>query len=337
MKSFKRTAMIMAAGALFLSACGEEEVDEAQGEEAADADTAEENDDEEADGGESEVSSYPNEDLLVDTDWVEDHLEDDDVVFVDMRDEGFEGGHIPGAVNITWQELNDMDHGVDGFILGPDEYEEKIEELGISDDTTVIAYGDGTGTGPARLFYGLDYYGHDDVRILNGGFNAWNSEGRELSSEPAEPEAGSFTAEADESTTVDLDYVEASIDDEDSVLLDVRSEEEYAGEDVRTERGGHIPGAVNLPWGETLEDGDIEYLKEAEELKALFEDHGVTPEEEEIIVYCQTNVRAAHTYYVLNLLGFDNVVAYEGSWSEWGNNPDVPIDNPSGDDEEDEE
>ncbi|GEL08684.1 sulfurtransferase [Salisediminibacterium halotolerans] len=344
MKRMNRTALTLIAGAMVLTACGNDDDTEAGADENGNADVNlsnnEENEadtDTEDDSNESaapaQPSDYPNEDLLVDTDWVEEHIDDDDVQFVDMRDEGFEGGHIPGAVNTTWQDLNDMDHGVDGMILDADEYAEKIEELGISDDTTVVAYDDGTGTGPARLFYGLEYYGHDDVRILNGGFQAWNAEGRDIDSGEADVETGEFEAEAREETTVDLDYTEESIDDENSVLLDVRSDKEFSGEDVRTDRGGHIPTAVNLPWTEALHDGEIEYLKAPDELEELYAAEGITADEEEIIVYCQTNVRAVHTYFTLRLLGFDNIVAYEGSWSEWGNDPDVPIDNPSEDNE----
>jgi thiosulfate/3-mercaptopyruvate sulfurtransferase len=272
-------------------------------------------------------STYPNKDLLVDAVWVEEHLDDENIRFVDLRAEGFEGGHIPDAVNITWQELTDPNNKVDGFLLPVDEFEEKMRSLGINNETTVVAYDDGTSLSAARLFYALEYYGHYNVKVLNSGFTGWLDAGKEVSTVEPSIDEGSFTAKPQEERVSSLEFVANNLENEDVVIVDTRSSAEYSGEDVRADRGGHIPNAVHLEWKESITEKDgIPTFKSVEELMSMFEEAGIV-KEKMIVPYCQTNVRGAHTYFTLRLLGFDEVKPYEGSWSEWGNNSSVSIDN----------
>lgn len=270
-------------------------------------------------------SDYPNADLLVDMAWVEENLNNPNVRFVDLRAEGYEGGHIPGAVHTTWQDLNDPDLPVDGVLANKELFEQLMGELGISNDTLVIAYDNGDSLAAARLFYALEYYGHEQVKILNGGFTSWLTAGKGIESEPSEVEVASFIATINENLAVDKEFVLEHLENKSCVILDARSPKEYSGEDVRAERGGHIPSAVNLNWTEAIEERDgIPTFKSKEELEVLFAAVGVD-REKMIIPYCQTNVRGAHTYFVLRLLGFEDIRPYEGSWSEWGNDEGTPI------------
>lgn len=278
-----------------------------------------------ADNGDP-FANYPNAHLLVDVDWLEENLTNENIQIVDMRSEGYEGGHIPGAVPLTWQELNDPNHEISGMILPQEEFEQLMGQLGISNDTTVVAYDEGMSMAAARLFFALEYYGHANVKVLHGGFTAWLTEGKELSTDGPEVEPGTFTATANENLVVTKEFVLDHLDHEDYVILDVRSPEEYSGEDVRAERGGHIPNAVNLNWTETMETNEYPIFKPYEELASQFASVGVEADSgKTILPYCQTNARGAHTYFTLRLLGFEDVNPYEGSWAEWGNHPETPI------------
>lgn len=270
-------------------------------------------------------NSYPNGDLLVDVEWVKNNLDNENVRFVDMRAEGYEGGHIPGAVNITWQEMNDPENPVKGFLAPPDPFTTLMQDLGINEDTTVVAYDDGSSLSAARLFYALEYYGHDNVKILNGGITGWLSAGEEVSTDEVVVEKGNFKAAQQENLVTRKDFLVNNLDNQNLVILDVRSPEEYNGEDVRSDRGGHIPNAVNLNWTNAITEKDgVPTFKSAEELKKQFENIGVK-KDKTIVPYCQTNVRGAHTYFALRLLGYEKISPYEGSWSEWGNDPSLPI------------
>jgi len=269
-----------------------------------------------------DASEYENGHLLVDGDWLEENPEN--IVVVDVRSEGYEGGHIPGAVHINPDELSDPDNPIGGVLPDEEKFQEKVRELGIDNDSTVVAYDDGDSLWAARLFYALELYGHEDVRILNGGFTAWLSDEKEISTEEPSIEEGSFTANMNPALQSSLEDVESQIGNENVVLLDARSEGEYDGSDVRAERGGHIPGAPHLEWTEAISDDGVPYFKDAEELEEQFAASGVD-RDKTIIPYCQTNVRGAHSYFTLRLLGFNDIKPYEGSWSEYGNDPETEI------------
>lgn len=272
---------------------------------------------------------YPNEHLIANVDWLHDHIDDDDLFIIDARSEGFEDGHIPGAVQVSSGSLNDEDVDVAGFLLNEDKFTELFQEAGLNEDDTVVVYDDGNSLSASRVFYALEYYGlFDKVKILEGGYAAWLTVGNDIDTGEAEPrERGNFVADANDDLFADRDDVEQLLDSDDVVILDTRSEEEYTGEDPRQNKhGGRIPGAVHKEWTDSLEDGEDGVTKflDYEDLKANFDDVGVS-QDKKIVPYCQTNVRGAHSYFTLRLLGFTDIQPYEGSWAEWGNLDDTEI------------
>ena len=199
-----------------------------------------------------------------------------------------------------------------------------LSSLGVENDDTVVFYDGNNNLLAARAYWALKYYQHDDVRVYNGGLPKWQADGQEISTEGVEPSPAEYVAgEADPAIRTTSEYVLEHLDDPSVAMCDTRGPEEYTGTDVRAERGGHIPGAINLEWRHAVnEDGTF---KTTPELSGLFVKAGFSPDKE-IITYCQTGVRGAHTWFVLHeLLGYPNVRNYDGSWEEWGNQPDTPI------------
>jgi thiosulfate/3-mercaptopyruvate sulfurtransferase len=271
-------------------------------------------------------------DVLVDTDWVAEHLDDPGVVVaeVDENTDLYDEGHIRGAVRLHWKD--DLQDPVERDLVEKEEFERLLGSLGISNDTTVVLYGDKNNWFAAYAYWYLKIYGHRDVRLLNGGRQKWIDEGRELTTEVPSPQPASYTAEErDESIRAFRDYVREAIDTGGKNLVDVRSPQEYAGELLAppgyeqegASRGGHIPTAQSIPWAQAVQDDGT--FKSAADLRALYEGKGIVPEKE-TIAYCRIGERSAHTWFVLReLLGYESVRNYDGSWTEWGNLVDVPI------------
>jgi thiosulfate/3-mercaptopyruvate sulfurtransferase len=263
-----------------------------------------------------------NLDLLMDTDWVASHLGDDDVRFVDMRPmDDYTQGHIPGAVQLDLVAVRTTTDDVRGQVTPPETVEAVLGGLGIDADTTVVLYDADTGIDAARLFWMLEYYGHQDVHLLDGGWGAWQRAGKETSTEPPAVAPKTFVARPRSELIADAAWMLAHLDDEDLTIVDARSVEEYRGEDVRAQRGGHIPGAILVDWRTTLNDDGS--FKDVSALERLYRSAGLEPGQE-AVTYCQTGQRAAHDYFTLRLLGY-TVRLYDGSWEEWGNQADTPV------------
>lgn len=269
---------------------------------------------------------YPEGHLLVDVEWLQQHLESDQWHIIDMRAEDYSEGHIPGAVNIEGhQALVNPDHEVGSFLVNAEQFEYIMGSKGVAKDSDIVIYDEGQNLSAARLFYALEYYGHEgEVRLLNGGFAAWEHHELPISEEAAEITEVTYETDVQADLQCDLTYITERMDDEDVVIFDARSPEEYSGEERRADRYGHIPGAVNIEWSRSLEDGEIPYFKASGDISAMLEEHGITPDKE-VIPHCQSNVRGAHVYFTLRLMGYDSVKPYEGSWAEYGNQEGVPI------------
>jgi thiosulfate/3-mercaptopyruvate sulfurtransferase len=270
-------------------------------------------------------------DVLVDTQWVEDHLDDGTVriVEVDENPALYAEAHIPGAIGFDWKK--DLQDQVKRDFLGPAEFGELFGSRGISSDHSVVLYGDRNNWFAAYTYWYLHYYGHHNVKLMNGPREKWISEGRPTSADVPSYEPQQFTAQAgDDSIRSRRDEVLAALDSG-TRLVDVRSPQEFSGELIAmagyeqegAQRAGHIPGAASVPWAQAVqEDGTF---KTADQLRELYGAKGVV-NGDPIIAYCRIGERSAHTWFVLHeLLGLGDVKNYDGSWTEWGNLVNVPI------------
>lgn len=269
--------------------------------------------------------SYPNAQLLADVAWTEEHKSDSNVIVLDVRAKGYEQGHIPGAVSFDAGQLKD---GPNKTIVSEAKFTEIFDGLGLNGDTTVLVYDDGNALSAARVFYALEYYGHQDkVKILNGGYAAWVAAEKDVSTDaPAAASKGNFVAKANPNLITTKDQIQ-TLDKQQCQLLDVRSADEYTGKDLRDNaKGGHIPDAVNKEWSDAIETGDdgVPKFKSEKDLQAAFDQIGIV-DGKTVIPYCQTNIRGAHTYFTLRLLGYSDIRPYEGAWAEWGNSDDTEV------------
>lgn len=279
------------------------------------------------------MSNYARPEFLVDTQWVADHLNDPHVRLIESNEDIllYAQGHIPGAVHIDW--VADLNDKVRRDYLSRAEFEALMSAKGIGNDTTVVFYGDKNNWWACYAFWVFQLFGHANAKIMNGGRKKWVDEGRPLSKETPTHPATPYTAQerADERIRAFRDQVMTHINAQ-KPLVDVRSPDEFSGKLLHMEaypqegalRGGHIPGAKNVPWARAVrEDGTF---KSVEDLRALYEEgQGLNPQQD-IIAYCRIGERSSHTWFVLTyLLGYANVRNYDGSWTEWGNLVGAPI------------
>lgn len=272
-------------------------------------------------------------DVLVTTDWVAAHKHDANLVLVevDVDTSAYETGHIEGAISWNWTtQLNDQ---VRRDVLSKEQWADLLGKSGVTPDTLLVLYGDNNNWFAAFAYWQLKLFGHNHVKLMNGGRKKWELENRELVKETPAPVATNYpvpSGELDSSLRARQIDVFNALGDSHIALVDVRSPQEFTGEVIAppgmtetAQRGGHIPGAVNVPWAKAVnEDGTF---KSEEELKQLYSSVGVTPDKS-VIAYCRIGERSSHTWFVLReLLGFENVKNYDGSWTEWGSMVGVPI------------
>jgi thiosulfate/3-mercaptopyruvate sulfurtransferase len=278
------------------------------------------------------MPEYKHPEVLVSTDWAAEHLNDPKVrlVEVDVDTSAYDQGHIPGAVGWNWQ--SQLQDNIRRDLIDKAALESLLGKSGISNDTTVLLYGDNNNWFAAYAFWQLKYYGHKDVRLINGGRKKWVAESRALTTEPSKITPTTYRATGpDESIRARKEQIFAAINHKNGAkLVDVRSVDEFTGKIIAppgmtetAQRAGHIPGAANIPWAQAAnEDGTF---KSADALKQLYESKGVTGNGE-VIAYCRIGERSSHTWFVLKyLLGYDQVKNYDGSWTEWGNLIGAPI------------
>jgi thiosulfate/3-mercaptopyruvate sulfurtransferase len=265
--------------------------------------------------------------LLIEPEQLQPCLADPTVLIVDLCDPpGYPAGHIPGAVRLDYAELVRIEPPAMGLLPHEAHLSELLSRLGLTPDRHVVAYDDEGNGRAGRLLWTLAALGHERVSLLNGGIHAWDAAAAPLETGFRHPSPSRYQARLVNPPTVvaDKDYLLARLGQPDLALLDTRTPAEFAGLDVRAARGGHIPGAVNLNWTDTMDPRRQLRLQPDPVLRKLLETRGVTPDQE-VIVYCQTHHRSAHTYWVLRYLGYPRVRGYAGAWSEWGNDPDLPV------------
>ncbi len=278
------------------------------------------------------MSEYAHPEVLVTTQWAADHLQDPKVRFieVDVDTSAYDQGHLAGAVGWNWQ--TQLQDGIRRDLVDKSALEDLLRKSGVSNDTMIVVYGDNNNWFAAYALWQLKYYGHGDVRLMNGGRKKWIEEKRPLTTDaPRQAPANYRAKDPDQSIRARRDEVSAIIERRvTGQLVDVRSVDEFTGKIIAppgmtetAQRAGHIPGAASIPWAQAAnEDGTF---KSADALRQLYQGKGITGTNE-VIAYCRIGERSSHTWFVLKyLLGYQNVKNYDGSWTEWGNLIGAPI------------
>ncbi|HEX6560544.1 MAG TPA: sulfurtransferase [Nitrososphaera sp.] len=281
------------------------------------------------------MASYSHPEVLTETDWVASNLKNQNIKILEVDydpENAYRQGHLPGAHLVWWKR--DINDSVRRDIISKQQFEALMSRVGATANTELVLYGDFNNWFAAFAFWVFQYYGHKNIKIMNGGRKKWELEKREYTKDEPAPASSKYVANpADEGVRAFMPDVRRALERaQEIVLVDVRSPKEFTGEITappeypmeHAQRGGHIPGAKNIPWAQAVKDTDGTF-KSAEELKALYEGKGVTPDKE-VVCYCRIGERSSHSWFVLKyLLGYPSVRNYDGSWTEWGNMIGNPI------------
>ena len=270
------------------------------------------------------MTQYTRPRTLVDGDWLQARLDDPNSRIIDCDPpDAYRRAHIPGAVSPKDNRFKDPERDV--FVMTPPQFAAAMSELGIGDETEVVLYDASGSLNAGRLWWCLAYYGHEQVRVLDGGWNLWLKQGRPVTMAEPKVTTARFTPRPVESLHASAEYVMRALKDPGAIVLDVRSDGEWAGTNNRgNKRAGRMPGAVHVEWLNNLSPDDERRFKSDVDLRAQFEAAGVTPDKE-VVTVCQGGIRAAQAALTLKLLGYERVRNYDGSFREWGNRDDTAI------------
>ncbi len=263
--------------------------------------------------------------LIIEPEQLEKQLGQEDLLVVDLSNRtNYAQHHIPDAVRLECSAILSRRGPVMGLLPSNLQLDEILSDTGVTDERWVVACDDEGGGKASRFLWTLDVLGHTRFSLLNGGMRAWLAENRPVSEGPVSPPAGDFTARRQEEPVIGKDQLLQYLNDPNVVLVDARSPAEFRGEDVRAARGGHIPGAVNLDWVKLMDPARNMRLLPDNELREIMASLAITPDKT-VVVYCQTHHRSSLTYIALKHLGYPSVRGYAGAWSEWGNDPEMPV------------
>jgi thiosulfate/3-mercaptopyruvate sulfurtransferase len=266
---------------------------------------------------------YAHPEQLVEIDWAALHVQDPNVRIVDMRQSGYAEGHVPGSVYLSPVAIRDA-KAPPTFLPTPQAFADLMAKLGIGDSTRVVVYDERGGVYAARLWWILNYFGHSNVALMNGGWIKWTAEYRATSTETPSPAAGRFTPRPHPEMVATAADVVAAINKPTVAIVDARTTAEIEGKDLRgIKRGGFIESSVPVYWEELL-DAQAKTFKPADEIRKIYQDRGVVPSKQ-VIAYCQVGMRASVDLFALHLIGYSNLRNYYGAWEEWGNRDDLPL------------
>ena len=264
--------------------------------------------------------------LIIEPNDLDQLLDKADVVIVDLcKAKQYAQAHIPGAHFINYADIVRIKKPVMGLLPDAEIFSKLVSDLGITENTHVIAYDDEGGGCASRFIWTLNVFGHKNASLLNGGLHSWANEGHALSNEATtSAEPSSYSLSNTENYSADREHIQQHLDDKNTVLLDTRSAAEFSGEKKFADKAGHIPGAIHFEWTDAMDRNNNLRLLPEGVIEQRLEQLGVT-KEKEVICYCQSHHRSAFTYLMLRHLGYENVKGYPGSWSDWGNQTDTPI------------
>ena len=263
--------------------------------------------------------------LVIEPTELKQYLNSDDVIIVDLSSPTtYVQYHIPGAVFLNYEWIVRIEQPRMGLLPTEEQLNNVLGSLGLAKDKHVVVYDDEGGGRASRFLWTLEIAGHKNFSILNGGIQAWSNHRNEISSKISYPRPCEYKCEMAYETVATRQFILDHLSDENVVILDTRSPAEFSGRKVFAQRGGHIPGAINMEWTDAMDKEKEKCFKPENELRLLLESKGITPEKT-IVTHCQTHHRSAHTYIMLKSLGYENIKGYPGSWSDWGNEPNTPI------------
>ena len=264
--------------------------------------------------------------LLIEPDELETHLNDPDLVIVDLcKPTQYAQAHIPGAQHLGYENLIHIEKPVMGLLPSAEDFSKTVSQLGINTNSQVIAYDDEGGGRASRFIWTLHVFGHDKTSLLNGGLHSWANEGHTLSNEtPAPPTPSNYLLENTGKYTANREYISEHLNNKNIVLLDARSLAEHIGAKKFADKAGHIPGSTHYEWTDAIDRNNNLRLLAVEDIQNKLDEMEIT-KDKEVICYCQSHHRSAFSYLMLRILGYENVKGYPGSWSDWGNHPDSPV------------